>query len=160
MKPHSLHEIQNELKNLEQPELYELLLRLARHKKENKELLSYLLFEKNDEKEYVEKVKLSLDDLFHSINRMSAWTTKKGLQKVERHLNKFIKNSSKKESELELRLHFCKNVRQARINLDSSAVIRNLYYRQTDKIKTIYSKLHEDLQLDYKAELEKLSIIQ
>lgn len=159
MKPHSIHEIQKELNTLEPKQVLDLCMRLAKHKKENKELLSYLLFDMNDEKEYLEKVKRQLDELFHEINRKTTYTTKKGLQKVVRHLNKFIKNSSKKESEIELRIYFCKKIKTARINLDSSKIISNLYYREIEKIKTAYLKLHEDLQYDFKEELENLSVI-
>lgn len=159
MKSHTIHEIQKELNTLEKKEVLELCMRLAKHKKENKELLSYLLFDVNDEKEYLEKVKKEIDTLFHEVNRKSAYTTKKGLQKVVRHLTKFIKNSNKKETELDLRIYFCKKVRTARIDLDSSKIISNLYYREIEKIKTAYTKLHEDLQYDYKEELEKLSIV-
>lgn len=160
MKSHTIHEIQKELSTLDKKDVLDLCMRLAKHKKENKELLSYLLFEVNDEKEYLEKIKKTLDELFSEINRKSAYTTKKGLQKVVRNLNKFIKNSSKKETELDLRIYFCKKVRTTRIDLDSSKIICNLYYREIDKIKMVYSKLHEDLQYDYKEDLEKLSIIQ
>lgn len=160
MKSHTIHEIQKELSTLEKKDVLDLCMRLAKHKKENKELLSYLLFDVNDEKEYLEKIKKSLDELFSEISRKSAYTTKKGLQKVVRNLNKFIKNSSKKETELDLRIYFCKKVRISRIDLDSSKIISNLYYREIDKIKTVYSKLHEDLQYDFKDDLEKLSIIQ
>lgn len=159
MKSHTIHEIQKELSTLDKKEVLDLCMRLAKHKKENKELLSYLLFEVNDEKEYLEKVKKALDELFHEINRKSAYTTKKGLQKVVRNLNKFIKNSSKKETELDLRIYFCNKTRAARINLDSSKIISNLYYREIDKIKVAYTKLHEDMQYDYKEDLEKLAII-
>lgn len=159
MKSHTINEIQKELSTLEKKEVLDICMRLAKHKKENKELLSYLLFEVNDEKEYLENVKKTLDELFYEINRKSAYTTKKGLQKVVRNLNKFIKNSSKKETELDLRIHFCKKVRAARIDLDSSKIISNLYYREIDKIKVAFSKLHEDMQYDYKEDLEKLSVI-
>ncbi len=159
MKSHTIHEIQKELSTLDKKEVLNICMRLAKQKKENKELLSYLLFEVNDEKEYLEKIKKSLEELFDEINRKSAYTTKKGLQKVVRNLNKFIKNSSKKETELDLRIYFCKKVRAARIALDSSKIISNLYYREIDKIKNVYSKLHEDMQYDYKEDLEKLSII-
>ncbi|MBA3971307.1 MAG: hypothetical protein H0X46_04060 [Bacteroidetes bacterium] len=159
MKPHTINEIQKELKTLEPQQVLELCMRLAKHKKENKELLSYLLFDVNDEKEYLEKVKAQLNELFFEINRKSTYTTKKGLQKVVRNLNKFIKNSSKKESDIELRIYFCNKIRSARINLDSSKIISNLYYREIEKIKTSYSKLHEDLQYDFKEALEKLSVI-
>ncbi len=159
MKSHTIHEIQKELNTLEKKEVLDLCMRLAKHKKENKELLSYLLFDVNDEKEYLEKVKKEIDALFHDVNRKSAYTTKKGLQKVVRHLTKFIKNSNKKETELDLRIYFCKKVRTVRIDLDSSKIISNLYYREIEKIKIAFSKLHEDMQYDYKEDLEKLSII-
>ena len=149
MKSHTIHEIQKELSTLDKKEVLNMCMRLAKHKKENKELLSYLLFEVNDEKEYLEKIKKSLDELFNEINRKSAYTTKKGLQKVIRNLNKFIKNSSKKETELDLRIYFCKKVRAAKIDLDSSKIISNLYYREIEKIKNVFSKLHEDMQYDY-----------
>lgn len=160
MKSHTLPEIQKELGTLEKKELLDLCIRLAKHKKENKELLSYLLFDVNDEKEYLDKVKKEIDELFYDVNRKTTYTTKKGLQKVVRNLNKLIKNSSKKESELDLRIYFCKKVKAARINLDSSKIISNLYYREIDKIKVAFSKLHEDMQYDYKEDLEKLAIIQ
>jgi len=160
LKSHTVHEIQKELSTLEKKDVLDLCMRLVKHKKENKELLSYLLFEVNDEKEYLEKVKKALDELFNEISRKSAYTTKKGLQKVVRNLNKFIKNSSKKETELDLRIYFCKKIKVARINLDSSKIISNLYYREIDKIKVAFSKLHEDMQYDYKEDLEKLAIVQ
>lgn len=71
-------------------------------------------------------------------------------------MNKFIKYSDNKQTEIELRIYFCNKVKAARINLDSSNVISNLYYREKDKIQTAFSKLHEDLQYDYKDEMERL----
>lgn len=159
MKTHSIHEIQKELNTLDKKQVLDLCMRLAKHKKESKELLSYLLFDVNDEKEYLEKVTIEINVLFDEINRKSSYTTKKGLQKVVRNLSKFIKNSSKKETELDLRIYFCNKVRASRINLDASKIISNIYYREIDKIKTAYSKLHEDLQYDYKERLEKLAIV-
>jgi hypothetical protein len=159
MKSHSINEIQKELKNFDHKELLELCMRLAKHKKENKEFLSYLLFDINDEKEYLEKVIKEIDVLFDEINRKNTYTTKKGLQKIVRNLTKFIKNSNKKDTEIAVRIYFCKKIRLSRINLDTSKIINNLYYREIDKIKTAYFKLHEDIQYDFKTELEKLAII-
>src|SRR5207253_2664970 len=44
MTPASLSDIKSALKNYEAKELAELVLRLARYKKENKELLSFLIY--------------------------------------------------------------------------------------------------------------------
>ncbi|MEO6903456.1 MAG: hypothetical protein ABI315_09890, partial [Bacteroidia bacterium] len=142
MKAASIYEIQKELKNCSSKELLEFCLRLAKYKKENKELLSYLIFNAQDEKNYVERVKTQLDELFSEINTFTAYTTKKGLQKIVRIMNRFIKYSDKKETELELRIYFCKKIKTERINTTASAVISNLFEREKHKINTCLSKLH------------------
>lgn len=134
----------------------EFCMRLAKYKKENKELLTYLMFEAQDEKNYVESVKIQLTQLFEEINRQSTYTTKKGLQKIVRVMNRFIKYSDKKTTELELRIFFCKKVKSERINITASTVISNLYEREKKKIEVCLSKLHEDLQYDFQQELETL----
>src|ERR1700746_985056 len=156
MRSSTISQIQKELAALESRELQALCIRLAKYKKDNKELLSYLLFDAVNEKNYVATVKEEIDVLFHGINRQTTYTTKKGLQKVARNMNKFIKYSDNTQTELELRIYFCLKVKAARINLDASNVISNLYYREKDKINTAFSKLHEDLQYDYKEELENI----
>ena len=61
MKAVTVKEISEELVNLSPKELRDLCLRLARFKKENKELLTYLLFEATDEEMYIESVKKEID---------------------------------------------------------------------------------------------------
>jgi vacuolar-type H+-ATPase catalytic subunit A/Vma1 len=156
MKASSIYDIQKELKTHSPKELMEFCMRLAKYKKENKELLTYLMFEAQDEKNYVESVKIQLTQLFEEINRQSTYTTKKGLQKIVRVMNRFIKYSDKKTTELELRIFFCKKVKSERINITASTVISNLYEREKKKIEVCLSKLHEDLQYDFQQELETL----
>ena len=50
MKTASLKEIKTELENVSPALLLELCLKVTKFKKENKELLTYLLFEEHDEK--------------------------------------------------------------------------------------------------------------
>ena len=57
MKAASLSEIKKELSNQDEKRLLELCMRLAKYKKESKELLTYLLFESNNEQTYVLGVK-------------------------------------------------------------------------------------------------------
>src|SRR5687768_4936828 len=68
LKPASISEIKQELNNATQKQLLELCLRLIKYKKENKELLSYLLFEDHDVRTYVESVKKEIDEQFSGIN--------------------------------------------------------------------------------------------
>ena len=64
MKAVNLPEIKKELNMLSSDELQQLCLRLARFKKENKELLTYLLFESHDESGYIATVKIFMDEEF------------------------------------------------------------------------------------------------
>ncbi|HSH67733.1 MAG TPA: hypothetical protein VLB84_18475 [Bacteroidia bacterium] len=156
MKASSINEIQKELKTCSQKELLELCIRLAKYKKENKELLTYLIVESGDEKKYVESIRMQMDQLFSELNKHTTYTTKKGLQKIVRLMNKYIKYSDIKTTELDLRIYFCKKVKSERINIAASNVITNLYEREKNKINNCLSKLHEDLQYDYQQELENL----
>ena len=156
MKASSIHEIQKELKSYSPKELLEFCIRLAKYKKENKELLTYLMFESQDEKNYVKSIKLQLDQLFEEINKQSTYTTKKGLQKIVRVMNRFIKYSDQKTTELELRIYFCKKVKSEKIAISTSIVISNLYEREKKKINACLSKLHEDLQYDFQTDIEAL----
>jgi hypothetical protein len=155
---YTLVQLKKELQERPPAEVLEVAVKLARFKKENKEYLQYLLFGSEDEKQYIHESQKKLDAVFLGINRSTAYTTKKGLQKVVRHLNKFIKNSKSKETELELRVYFCKLMNSAKIDLHSSKVIFNLYQREIDKIKIVYNKLHEDLRMDYEKDIEGLNV--
>ncbi|MEP2969295.1 MAG: hypothetical protein ABJO82_07175, partial [Nonlabens ulvanivorans] len=66
MKTASVKELKDELKYKDEKELMEIVLRLSRFKKENKELLTYLLFEAHHEDDYVDSVKANLDKQFLS----------------------------------------------------------------------------------------------
>ncbi|RZV67606.1 MAG: hypothetical protein EX254_02785, partial [Flavobacteriaceae bacterium] len=68
MKAVSVIEIKKELKERSHQDLMDLCLRLARFKKENKELLTYLLFESHNEEGYIETVKDEVDLQFDNIN--------------------------------------------------------------------------------------------
>ena len=136
--------------------MQELIIRLAKFKKENKELLSYLLFEAYNESEYVRQVKEEMDFQFSSLNRSSFYLAKKTLRKVLRTTNKYIRFSGNKETEVELLLYFCKKMKHSRLNYKQSRVVFNMYLNQVKRIQKVISMLHEDFQYDYKEELENL----
>jgi hypothetical protein len=152
----TISHIKKELKNLPPELIQEMVLRLAKYKKENKELLSYLLFEAHNESEYIRLVKEEIDEQFLSLNRSSFYLAKKTLRKVLRTTKKHIRFSGKKETEIELLLYFCKKIKASRLNYKSSKVVFNLYLNQIKRIQKVISMLHEDLQYDYREELEAL----
>ena len=149
----SLKEIKNELETLDADALQQICLRLAKYKKENKELLTYLLFEATDEHAYVEHVKAALEDMFHELPIGNVYYIKKNLRKILRFANRQIKYSSVKQTELEIRIYFCLRVKQARVPLQSNTVLGNLYQQQVKKVTSVLAALPEDIQGDYEKEL-------
>ena len=156
MKAASLRQLKQELGEKSPAEVLKICLRLARFKVDNKELLTYLLLEVDDEESYIAHIKLSIDEQMDAINRSTVYLTKKGLRKVERYLNKWIRYSGLKETEAELRIHYCNQIIDSGIPVHRSKVMENLFNRQLDRITKAVSKLHEDLQYDYLRELETL----
>lgn len=156
MKAASISEIKSALKQLPATEVTELCLRLARFKKENKELLTYLLFEADNLPAYMASVKEEMDEAFAEVNRNNIYFAKKNLRKILRILNKHIKYTSDKTAEIELRLHFCTSFKGLKLPMQKSAVLTNLYNNQLKKIEATIATLHEDLQHDYEKQLARL----
>ncbi|BAV07155.1 hypothetical protein SAMN05421788_102219 [Filimonas lacunae] len=149
MKTASIHELKNELSNVPANELLELCLRLAKFKKENKELLTFLLFEAHDLESYISVVKAYMDEEFISLPA-TLYLVKKVLRKILRTVNKYIKYSGDKQVETELLIYFCSKVKQAHIALDKSTVLNNLFEQQLKKIDKAINSMHEDLQYDFR----------
>ena len=156
MRAATIQEIKQELATLKPTTLTELCLRLARFKKENKELLTYLLFEAHNEQEYIKSVKQEIDDLFADMNQSHLYFAKKTLRKIIRVINKYCRYSNSKQTELELRLHFCTSLHTSGIALHRNTVITNLFQSQLKKVYAVLDTLHEDLQYDYRKVLEQL----
>jgi hypothetical protein len=157
MKTATIHEIKNELQTIESEQLAKVCLRLAKFKKENKELLTYLLFESHNEKAYVEAVKETIDDQFTTLPTQNLYLIKKVLRKILRFVNRQVKYSGIQQTEVELRIYFCLKVKQARVPLATNTVLFNLYQQQLNKITAALTKLPEDLQSDYQQDVETIS---
>ncbi|MFD2568325.1 hypothetical protein [Pseudotenacibaculum haliotis] len=156
MKAVTVKKIKDELNHRSQNELMELCLKLSRFKKENKELLTYLLFEAHDEEAYIQSVKDLVDDLFEEINTNSFYYIRKSVRKILTLTKKYIRYSKKKETEVALLLHFCKRLKEFRPSIDKSPRLTKVYGTQLTLAKKAMSSLHEDLQFDYQLELEEL----
>jgi hypothetical protein len=149
MKSASIQEIKLELKSLSPTRLSELCLRLAKFKKDNKELLTYLLFESDDEASYIASVKKEIDDGFTELPKPNLYLTKKSLRKVLRITAKQIRYTASPQAEVELLTYFCRKLQDSRIPLRDSPVLTNLYNQQLKKIRSVIATLHEDLQFDF-----------
>lgn len=156
MKASTLSNIKKELQLRPADELLTICLRLAKYKKENKELLTYLLFEADDEVAYIQGVKDEMNTLFEAMNPSNVFLMKKTIRKVLNATNKFIRYSGSKQTEVELLINFCQQLRERRVPIKRSRVLGNIYDRQVLKIIKSYNTLHEDLQFDYTEDLEEL----
>lgn len=156
MKAATVSQLKKELQHRNPDELLQLCLRLARFKLENKELLTYLLFEADNEEGYIETVKIQLDQQFNEINTNSYYYIKKSVRKILRNLRKYIRYSGKKETEVELLLYFSEKLSTLCPSIYKNRVLSNLYERQLIAIRKKINALHEDLQYDYGVLLEEL----
>lgn len=134
-------------------DLADLLVRMAKFKKENKELITYLLFESSNENEYLLGVKRLIDDLFETVNTSSVFFAKKTLRKIIRTANRYIRYSENPASEVEILIYVCKKMKLLDMDWSSSAVIKNMYMGLVKKIHKSMSVLHEELQYDYRQDL-------
>ncbi|HXB91397.1 MAG TPA: hypothetical protein VNU72_03875 [Puia sp.] len=156
MKAASIQEIKQELQGLSPSKLAQLCLRLAKFKKENKEILTYLLFEADDETAYIANVKKEMDEGFADLPKPNVYLTKKSLRKVLRMTLRQIKYSDSTQTEIELLTYFLRKVLDTKIPLQNSPVLMNLYRQQLKKVHAALATLHEDLQYDYRRDLEGL----
>lgn len=156
LKAASIQEIKTAIAGLDAGKLREVCLRLAKHKKENKELLSYLLFDADDIDEYINQVKAEIDLIFQDVNHSNLYFAKKTLRKILRITNKHIRFTASKAVEAELLLYFCLQLKQSGLAFQESQVLKNMYEQQTKKIHLAIESLHPDLQFDFQKSLELL----
>ncbi len=158
MKTASVAELKKEMADLSPKVLKELCLRLVKYKKENKELLTYLLFSAGDEEGYIREIKEEMDEAFSEINSANLYWAKKTIRKILRLATKYIKYSGNKQTEVEVLLYFCQKMLESGIKFKSSTTLLNLYERQLNKINKALASLHVDLQYDYSAALESVAL--
>lgn len=153
MKPASINDIKKELLNHDPQEILEYCLRLAKFKKENKEMLSFLLFEEENISKFIIGVKNDIDEQFSQINKSNIYFIKKSVRKILKNINKQIRFSMSKQVEVELLINFCNCFVIYSIPIEKSRQLLNLYQNQLSKIEKSISTLHPDLQYDMQRQL-------
>jgi len=157
MKAVTIKDLKEELANCTPKEIRELCLRLAKFRKENKELLTYLLFESSDEALNIEGIKMEVDEQFEMINKKNPYLIKKSFRKILRTIRKYSRYSQKKETEVELLVFFCTKLRKFTPSIQKNTGLQNFYIKQIVSIRKKITLLHEDLQFDYGTEVNKLT---
>jgi transcriptional regulatory protein LevR len=157
MKSASSNEIKAALHNLSPKEILQICMRMSKYKRENKELLSYLLYEADNELQYIENIKLEIDEYFNNLVVLNFSNTLKKLRKVIRIANKYIKFSGSKNVEVAVLIYICYQL-QPFTKQNNSTALLNLYNRQIIKIDKALLKLEEDLQYDYKNDIAAIQL--
>jgi GTP cyclohydrolase FolE2 len=139
-------------------ELTELCLRLAKYKKENKELLTYLLFEAHDQQSYVQSIKKEVDEQFAEINHSNLYFVKKTLRKILKNINTHIRYTGSAQVTVDLLIYFCQSIKESGIPIQKNPIIANMYKSQVQKINKTLLGLHEDIQYDYTREVAALEL--
>ncbi|HEX3385279.1 MAG TPA: hypothetical protein VHS53_08830 [Mucilaginibacter sp.] len=148
LKLYGLADIKKELQFHDKGYLVDLCLRLGRYKKENKELLAYLLFDADNERGFIENVIAESGFMFSQLPSNN-YQMAKSMRKILRLLSKYVKFMGSKEAEIEFLLSFCRNYIEYADKRGSYKPMRLIFTRQLDKIGKAIAKLHEDLQFDY-----------
>lgn len=156
MQNASLFDLKKGLFDKNPKELIEICIRLAKYKKENKELLDYVLNYNSNEFAFVQKAKNEITLHLALISKTNIRNAIKITRKAFRICLKNIKYSSNKQTEIELLLFFCSKLQTIFVKLHQIPVLNNLYERQILKIKKLINGFHPDLQYDYQQELENL----
>ena len=157
MEKEKIHLLKKELQQRSAKELVEVCLSIAKLKTENKEMLTYLLFDSEDPLEYAQRVKKEIENHFAELNPHYYYTTK-SLRKTLRLINKYSRFTKFKQGEAELLLHFSQLFLHSIDKGTKHIPLLGLQHRSLQKAYSIIQKLHEDLQYDYSVEYDKIAM--
>jgi hypothetical protein len=155
MKPATISELKSALSLLNQKELIAVCAKMASFRKENKALLTYLLFEADDQAMFIKNVKEEVAQVF-CMASSNMYLAKKTYRKALKVVNDYIRFAGNKTTEVELLIYFCQCMNNTENPIHTYKVTANMYLRQIVKIEKALSTLHEDLQYDYSQQLDEL----
>ncbi len=158
MKAATVSELKKELSQRSEKEMIDICMRLARYKKDTKELLTYLLFESGDERAFAASAAGEIREEFAAINYASVYLAKKTIRRILRLVRKYISYSGNKETALELIICFCEELKKTDLIHKENKVLVNMYLKQVEAADKIRLSLHEDLQYDYEERIRQLEL--
>ena len=151
-----VREIRQELEAQSPKELINIIQRLARFKKENKELLTFLLFEAHDLDGHLAAVREELLTSMLDIQPERIYLAKKTVRKTLRIANKHIRLIGSKAAEAEIRLHVCRLLQQSGMPIERNPVLQRIFQTQMRSARKAIDTLHEDLQWELLREADKI----
>lgn len=156
MKIASLAEIKKELQHLSPKELIEVITDLSKFSTDNKLFLYFKLYGREQPDLFAEMVQEELINDFRNGNQRNAHYAKKSAQAVRRKLNKYLKFTKDKPTQIDLISFFCEMLYEYGYLMYRHPVIENLYLLQVGKVERLIGQMHEDLQFDYRDKVREL----
>lgn len=156
MKPADSKDIKAALTKLESATLREIILRLARLKKENKELLTYILFDAADKEGYVAEINHYVTQQMGEVNVKSAHFARKSLRRILKTAWRLVKYSGDAECVIQVNLHLLEEMNKSKIPFGKSTALENIRSQVKAAIEKNLKLVHADLAHDFKRQLQKM----
>lgn len=158
MKAATLKDLKSALNHLGTNELHQIIQRLARLRQENKELLSYLLFEVKNESQYIAGIKSFIDEEFEIVNPLHPYLAKKTIRKILKRIKRLSKFSESNQTEVEVLLYFIEKGKTLKPHILNSTAVKNIFAAQQLLITKAIANMHPDLQYDYKKRINDIQL--
>ncbi len=150
-----LSDLKKELSELSKPDLIKLCLRVAKLKRENKELLAYLIFDADDPLFYAQKLKPELVDIF-TLPFQHPYYLTKSIRKSLRIVSKYYRFTSNKQGETELLLYLVEQFHEHWRAEFKYQALAKVIFRCLDKAQSNLKRIDEDYRADFEQPLQKL----
>jgi hypothetical protein len=150
-----LSDLKKELADLSKPELIKLCLRVAKLKRENKELLSYLIFDSEDPLFYAQKLKPEIKEVFEQPFQHAYYLTK-SIRKVMRIITKYYRFTSNKQGETELLIYLVEEFYQSWRYEYRYQALGKVIFRCLEKAQSNLKKIDEDFRADFEDPINEL----
>ena len=143
-----LNDLKKDLAGMPQPELIELILRLAKLKVENKEILHYLLYYAHDSAAYAQYILPEVLEPFEQ-DFLHPYALSKRLRKSLRIIAKYLRFTKDRAGESELLLFLVNKFLETYRYEYRHSSLSKVIVRCLKKAHDNFDKIHEDFRADY-----------
>ena len=157
MKPATLVQIRKELETVSYNRLLDITMKMVRHKTENKEFISFVLFDEENVADFASDIRHEISEMMQEVQYKPSYIIKRTLRKVLRYISRYCGYVSDKEFEAEMLVYFCRLMKEKRLHRTPIKSINIIYYKQLEKIEKLLPKLTGEVKTDIENELAELT---
>jgi hypothetical protein len=153
-----IHEIRVKTNELSVESMHRLLTRLMRFKRENKELVAFELFVRDEPEAWFADIRKECHATLDDMNTSHPYFMKKTLRKLIRTVKTYARYAGDPAIEAELLCILLEAFHQRRLHEHTADKIQKIVTDTQVRLQKIIAKLHDDLQYDFIRRLANLSI--